>query len=79
MAVHDCGDDRYVAFNRVDDGVRKTASAAFAMVLGDFCPRLRMAQDARDGAINFVQEFNSQAGNCVVVVFGSFGEFALGG
>ena len=79
MAVHNSGDDRYVVFNRVDDGVRETARPAFAMVFGDFSPRLRMAQDARDGAINFVQEFQSQAGNCAVVVFGSFGEFVRGG
>lgn len=79
MAVHNSGDDRHITFNRVEDGVRKTARPAFAMVFGDFGPRLRMAQDARDGAINFVQKFQSQAGNCAVVVFGSFGEFALGG
>ena len=78
MSVHDCGDNRYIAFNRVDECVGEAAGAAFAMVFGNFCPRQRMAQNAGNGALNFVEEFQSQAGHSAVVVFGSRGEFTLG-
>ena len=54
MAVHDCGDDRDFAFNRVDECVGKTARPAFAMVFGDFSPRQRMTQNTLDGALDFV-------------------------
>ena len=79
MAVHDDGDDRYIAFNRVDKCVRKPACPAFAMVFGNFGPRQRMMQNAGDGALDFVQEFQTQTGNGAVVVFGGLGKFAFGG
>ena len=59
MTVHDCGDDGYVAFNRVDDGVGKAPRTAFAVMLSYFCPSLRVTQDTGDGALDFVQKFQS--------------------
>ena len=79
MAVHDGGDERDVAFNRVDESVGKAARPAFTMVFSDFSPSPRMTQNAGDSALDFVEEFQAQTGNSAVVVFGSFGKFTLGG
>ena len=77
--MHDRRNDDDIAFDSVNDSVRETTRAALSVVNCDLCPGFRVAKDAGDRALDFVQELQTQTRNGVVVIVGGFGKVAFRG
>ena len=76
--MRNCGDDNFIAFNRIDQVEGKTAEDKFAKFLIHRAPNARLRRNDGSNAMHLGDEGNAKARCLVFVIAGRFTKLDIG-